>query len=77
MELIICKGRRRRREKGRLGKNITNCILTVHKVRRHGTDDKVGGCDPDGNKHNGENDSLGLAVFAWGEWGGGKKFLFA
>lgn len=34
-------------------------------MRRHGADDKVGGCYPDGNKHNGENESLCPPIFAW------------
>lgn len=62
-------------KKGRSGQNITNCKLAVHKVRRHGADYEVGGCYPDGDKHNGENESLCPSIFAWVRRG--MKYLLA
>lgn len=50
---------------GRSRQNITNCILTVHKMRKHGADDKVGGCFPSGDQDNGENESLYPSIFMW------------
>lgn len=45
---IGCKGRRRHREKGRSGQNITNCIRAIQKMRRHGAE--VGWCHPNGDR---------------------------
>lgn len=60
---------------GGSGQNITNCILAAHKVRRHGADDKVGGCYPDGDENNEVNDSLCPSIFMWVRRG--MKILFS
>lgn len=79
MEVVILKigskGRRRPIEKrGMSGQNITNCILAVHKVRRHGADDKVGGRYPNGDEPNGENETRCPSIFVWVRRG--MKILF-
>lgn len=57
--------KQREEEMGGSGQNIINCILTAHKVRRQRADDKVGGCYPDGEENNEENESLCPSIFTW------------
>lgn len=58
-----------------LGQSVTNCILAVHKIRRHSADERLGGWYPNGGRNISENESLRPSIFGWER--GGMEILCA